>query len=142
MGELTALQATRVRQVATALGVALLVATSVRSYRLIRSHIENPLFAPQILLVALSFWIATSVVRVGRGEGALTLKEAIVLIRSGSLMLAIWGYRLYQSTHAATLSKPQEGMGVNLAYMAIGAAIMILGLTVSRSIRGGRGSRQ
>jgi hypothetical protein len=121
------------------LGVALLIATSVRSYRLIRSHAENPLFAPQILLVSLSLWIATSVVRVGRGEGAVTLKEAIVLIRSGSLMLVIWGYRLYQSTHAASLQKLQEGMGVNLAYMAIGTAIMILGLTVSRSIRGTRG---
>jgi hypothetical protein len=142
MGEAIELQATRVRQIATALGVALLVATGVRSYRLIRSHIENPFFAPQILLVALSFWIATSVVRVGRGEGAVTLKEAIVLIRSGSLMLAIWGYRLYQSTHAATVSKSQERLGVNLAYMAIGTAVMILGLTVSRSIRGGRGRRK
>ncbi len=127
----------RVRPFALGFGWALFGGALVRIYRLVRSHMDNPLFAPQSLLPALSLWIAISVMRVGRQKGPVTLKEAIALIRSGSLLMAIWGYRLYRgargvpSPSASTAWPYLDGL-----YVLLGTLVMCAGLAVSRSIRG------
>ncbi len=126
---------------ASVLGGMLLVMAGVRLYRLIRAHMENPLFAPQMLLAFLSVWIAASVIGVGRQSGAMSLKEAIVLIRSGSILLALWGYRFYQ----ATRTPPSPGANgssalLDVFYMILGGLVMLLGLSVSRTLRGKKAS--
>ena len=129
------------RPVAATLGGMLLVMAGVRLYRLIRAHMETPLFAPQLFLALLSIWIAASVIGVGRQSGAMPLKEAIGLIRSGSILLALWGYRLYQATHHPS---PVASVGasplLDILYMILGGLVMLVGLSVSRTLRGKRPS--
>jgi hypothetical protein len=119
-------------------GSILFIGSGIRFYRLIRTHTENYFFAPNLLSALLSVWIAWKVVKVGLGNNVITRKGAITLIRSGSLLLMIWGYRLY------LLVSTKEGIGavsVNLAlglaivYTILGTGIMLLGLRISRSLR-------
>ena len=130
------------RPPAAALGGMLLVMAGVRLYRLIRAHMENALFAPQMLLAFLSLWIAASVIGVGRQSGPMPLKEAIVLIRSGSILLALWGYRLYQATHTPPPPGATGGAShlLDILYMILGGLVMFVGLAVSRTLRGKRSS--
>jgi len=127
---------------AATFGGMLLVMAGVRLYRLIRAHMENQLFAPQLLLAVLSLWIAASVFGVGRPSGAMSLKEAIVLIRSGSLLLVLWGYRFYQTTRTPPPAGQLFGTfpPLDVLYMILGGAVMLVGLAVSRTIRGKKSS--
>ncbi len=117
------------RPVVSGLGAGLLVLACVRLYRLIRTHTENPLFTPQLLWPCLSLWIASSVIRIGRRSGDATLKEAITLIRSGSLLLGIWSYRVYRDWQGAA------PLYLDTLYAILGGVIMLLGLKVSRTLR-------
>jgi hypothetical protein len=119
------------RPVLSGLGAGLLVLACVRLYRLIRTHTENPLFTPQLLWPCLSLWIASSVIRIGRQSGEPTRKEAITLIRSGSLLLGIWGYRIYRDWQAAS------PIHLDTLYAILGGVIMLLGLKISRARRAG-----
>jgi len=108
---------------------------SIRLYRVIRAHEGNEHFAPQLLVAALSVWIATSILKVGMRKKALNKKSAIRLIRSGSILLAIWGYRL------TLLIRETSGGDLPLQaylapfYIVIGTAVMCSGLKVSRGLR-------
>lgn len=108
----------------------------IRVYRLIRSHGEDPLFAPQLLLTLLSLWIASSILRVGLRNKEMTRKGAIALIRSGSVLATIWGYRLY-----LVLNRKQDLVDVRiqfyfaLFYLLFGMVVMCLGLKISRGLR-------
>jgi hypothetical protein len=117
------------RPVLSGLGVGLLGLACVRLYRLIRTHLENPLFAPQLVWPCLSLWIASSVIRIGRRSGEPTFKEAITLIRSGSLLLGIWGYRVYRDWQAAS------PVYLDTLYAILGGVIMLLGLKTSRALQ-------
>ncbi len=119
-----------IRPYLTSLGGGLLTLAIVRLYRLIRTHTEDPLFAPHLLWPCLSLWIASSVMQIGWRSGEPTLKEAITLIRSGSLLLGIWGYRIYRDWKTAT------PVYLDALYLTLGALIMFLGLKVSRTLRG------
>jgi len=121
-------------------GSILFIGSGIRFYRLIRTHTENYFFAPNLLSALLSVWIAWKVVKVGLENNVITRKGAITLIRSGSLLLMIWGYRLY------LLVSTRDGIGavsanLNLAlgwavvYTILGTGIMLLGLRISRSLR-------
>ncbi len=116
-------------------GWLLLLVGSIRLYRVIRAHEGNEHFAPQLLVAVLSVWIATTILKVGRRKRVLNLKDAIRLIRSGSILLVIWGYRL-----TLILRESSDG-GLPLqaylapVYIVVGTAIMCAGLKVSRGIR-------
>ncbi len=128
------IQTQKIRPVAAILGWILCIMAGIRGYRLVRFHLGNSLFSPQMFSTGLSFWIATSMLRVGRSKGEASLKEAVTLIRSGFLLMVIWGYRFYQAGNA-----PKRGMAalsLDILYPLLGAATMITGLVVSRSIRG------
>lgn len=120
-------------------GWLLLFVGSIRLYRVIRAHEGNAHFAPQLLVAALSVWIATSILKVGMRKKVMDKRSAIRLIRSGSVLLAIWGYRL------TLLLRETPGDALPLQtyiapfYIVIGTAIMCAGLKVSRGLR--KGSR-
>ena len=116
-------------------GLLLSLGGGVRLYRVLRSHTEDHFFAPHLLLSSLSLYIAWKVVKIGLQKNELTRKTAISLIRSGSILAMIWGYRLF-----LLLSK--EGLGISpvlaILYGVMGTAIMCVGLIISRgSIRHG-----
>ncbi len=115
-------------------GGILLGVGTVRVYRLIRSHLENPLFSPQFLVAVLSLWIAYAILRIGLQKNEFTLKNAISLIRSGSLLLIIWGYRFYMVQKTGSGPLMVQWAIVSL-YMILGAVVMLLGLKVSRGLR-------
>ncbi len=116
-------------------GSILLVLGSIRLYRVIRMHEEDPLFAPHLLGASLSTWIAYSLLQIGLNKKELNRKGAISLIRSGSVLLAIWSYRLY------LLLKNPSATGVPLQvyiapfYVVFGSLVMCVGLKISRGIR-------
>jgi hypothetical protein len=115
-------------------GTILFIGSGIRFYRLIRTHTENYFFAPNLLSALLSLWIAWKVLKVGWENNVITRKRAITLIRSGSLLLMIWGYRLFLLL--ATENHERDfGIAPILAilYVVMGTAVMCLGLKINRS---------
>jgi len=116
-------------------GWVLLGVGSIRLYRLLRHHAEDERFAPHLLVAALSLWIASSIIRVGLRKKMLNKRSAISLIRSGSILLTIWGYRLVLHLRNA------DGNGLPLQaylapiYIVFGTIVMCVGLKISRQIR-------
>lgn len=126
----------RVRLFLTVSGWVLLAMGVIRIYRLLRLRAEEHFFTPQLLAASVSFWMATSILRVAMQKKEMTRKGAIPLIRSGSVLLAIWSYRLYQllkkgpSPHETRLS-----IYLALLYIMLGTFVMLLGLRISRTLR-------
>lgn len=116
-------------------GWVLLGVGAIRLYRLIRTHAEDQLFAPHLLVTMLSIWIASSILRVGLGKKAVSKRGAISLIRSGSILLAIWSYRLVLNLR----NVPEAGLSLKtyLApfYIVFGTIVMCVGLKISRGLR-------
>ncbi len=118
-------------------GWLLLFVGSIRLYRVIRTHEGNEHFAPQLLVATLSVWIATSILKVAMRKKAMNKNSAIRLIRSGSVLLAIWAYRL------SLILRETSGNDLPLQayfapiYIVTGTAIMCAGLKVSRGLRKG-----
>ncbi len=116
-------------------GSILLTLGIIRLYRVIRMHESDPLFAPHLLGASLSAWIAYVLLKIGLKRMPLDRKGAIRLIRSGSILLAIWGYRFF-----LFLKNPgNEGMPLQVYlapfYVIFGTIVMCLGLKVSRGLR-------
>ncbi len=125
----------KIHQFLTISGSILLVLGVIRLYRVIRMHETDPLFAPHLLGASLSAWISYSLLKIGRNKKVLDRKGAISLIRSGSVLLAIWGYRFY-----LFLKNPSETGTPMQAYLApfyvvFGTIVMCVGLKISRGIR-------
>jgi hypothetical protein len=117
-------------------GAILLVGGSVRFYRVIRTHTKDAMFAPHLLLISLSLLISWKVLRIGMDKSEKTRKDAISLIRSGSVLMMIWAYRLFlllTSTVQAAHFKSNAFLAV--LYVVIGAAVMGAGLWISRRQR-------
>ena len=107
-----------------------------RLYTLFLSRAEDSFFAPHLLVTLLSLWIASSILRVGLGKKGLTRRTAITLIRSGSILLMIWGYRFYLILR--TVQSPLDRKAhfyLALIYMILGTLVMLVGLKVSRTLR-------
>lgn len=115
-------------------GGVLFFVGGVRVYRLVRGHEGNLHFAPQLLAAALSLWIASVIFRIGRKNETLILRDAIALIRSGSLLMMIWGYRLFL---LLKMNGPDLFLSTlfALTYLIFGGGVMVLGLKISRSLR-------
>ena len=113
----------------------------IRIYRLLRLHAEEHFFTPQLLAASVSFWMATSILRVAMQKKEMTRKGAIPLIRSGSVLLAIWSYRLYQILKKSP-APLETRISVYLAfiYIILGTVVMLLGLRISRTLRKTTGS--
>lgn len=116
-------------------GSILLILGIIRLYRVIRMHEEDPLFAPHLLGASLSAWIAYALLKIGLEKRELDRKGAIRLIRSGSILLGIWGYRFF-----LFMKNPgNDGMPLQIylapLYVIFGTIVMCLGLKVSRTIR-------
>ena len=120
-------------------GLLLLMGSGIRFYRLIRTHTENYFFAPNLLFALLSLWIAWKVFKVGLENSAITRKGTISLIRSGSVLMMIWGYRFYLLiTAQPKVGAPEGGLdlslGLSIFYHVLGGLVMLLGLYISRSV--------
>lgn len=115
-------------------GGVLFFVGGVRVYRLVRGHEGNLHFAPQLLAATLSLWIASVIFRIGRKNETLILRDAIALIRSGSLLMMIWGYRLFL---LLKMNGPNLFLSALFAwtYLIFGGGVMVLGLKISRSLR-------
>ena len=117
-------------------GGILFVLGIIRLYRVIRMHEEDPLFAPHLLGASLSAWIAYYLLKIGLEKHEFNRKKAIRLIRSGSILLGIWGYRFF-----LFLKNPNGINGTPLQiylaplYVVFGTIVMCLGLKISRMIR-------
>ncbi|MBN4054587.1 hypothetical protein JYT87_02645 [Nitrospira defluvii] len=125
----------RLRRFLIVSGWVLLGVGTIRFYRLIRTHVENEYFAPHLLVTSLSIWIATSILRIGLKKKEPNKRSAISLIRSGSILLMIWSYRL-----VLYLRNPGEVALPLQAYLApfyivFGTVIMCVGLKISRGLR-------
>lgn len=127
----------RVRWFLKGAGWLLLAMGVIRIYRLLRLHAEEHFFTPQLLAASVSFWMATSIIRVAMQKKEMTRKGAIPLIRSGSVLFGIWSYRLYQLLRKGP-SPLETKLSVYLAfvYIILGAVVMCLGLRISRTLRG------
>ncbi len=108
---------------------------SIRVYRLLRNHAEDPRFAPHLLVAVLSLWIASSIIRVGLRKKALNKRSAISLIRSGSILMMIWSYRLVLQLR--NIDEAGLKLQAYLApfYIVFGTVVMCVGLKISRILR-------
>ncbi|HLG21699.1 MAG TPA: hypothetical protein VI382_02705 [Candidatus Manganitrophaceae bacterium] len=103
---------------------------------LFQSRSTDSFFAPHLLVTLLSLWIATSILRVGFRKKEMTVKAALSLIRSGSILLMIWSYRLYLVLR--TVQSPLDlkaHLYLAVLYMVLGTLVMVSGLKLSRSLR-------
>ncbi|MBI3359469.1 MAG: hypothetical protein HY037_07845 [Nitrospirae bacterium] len=126
----------KIRNFLTGAGVLLFLGGGVRFYRVMRTHTEDHFFAPHLLLASLSLFIAWKVLKIGLQKGKQTRKDAISLIRSGSILMMIWSYRLFL---LLTQTTSAGGMAISRAlamlYAVMGTAVMCVGLSISRSLR-------
>ncbi|MDC4227404.1 MAG: hypothetical protein MPW15_24995 [Candidatus Manganitrophus sp.] len=126
----------RVQQFLIGSGLLLLAVGIGRIYTLFASRSEDPFFAPHLLVTLLSLWIATSILRVGLRKTEITPRGALSLIRSGSILLMIWSYRLYLVLK--TVRSPLDLKAhfyLAFIYMVVGALVMLFGLRTSRALR-------
>lgn len=126
----------RAQRFLTASGLILLAVGFGRIYILFRSRSEDPFFAPHLLVTLLSVWIATSILRVGLRKTEITPRGALALIRSGSILLMIWSYRLYLVLK--TVRSPidlKAHFYLASLYMVMGTMVMLFGLRTSRALR-------
>ena len=128
------MQTRQIRHFLIGTGSFLLLGGGVRFYRVMRSHTEDYFFAPHILLASLTLYIAWKVLKIGMQKEEKTRKEAISLIRSGSILMMIWGYRLFL---LLSTKNPERGLGISpilaVLYVVMGTAVMCLGLKINRS---------
>lgn len=126
----------RVQQFLIGSGLLLLAMGLGRIYTLFHSRSEDPFFAPHLLVTFLSLWIATSILRVGLRKTEIAPRGALSLIRSGSILLMIWSYRLYLVLK--TVRSPidlKAHFYLAFIYMVTGALVMLFGLKTSRALR-------
>lgn len=126
----------RVQQFLIGSGLILLAMGLGRIYNLFVSRSEDRFFAPHLLVTLLSLWIATSILRVGLRKTEITPRGALSLIRSGSILLMIWSYRLYLVLK--TVRSPLDLKAhfyLAFLYMVVGALVMLFGLRTSRTLR-------
>ncbi|TAK01201.1 MAG: hypothetical protein EPO39_14585 [Candidatus Manganitrophaceae bacterium] len=126
----------RAQQFLTGSGLILLAVGFGRISILFRSRAEDPFFAPHLLVTLLSVWIATSILRVGLRKKEITPRAALALIRSGSILLMIWSYRLYLVLK--TVRSPidlKAHFYLAFLYMVMGTMVMLFGLRTSRALR-------
>ncbi|MEK7747884.1 MAG: hypothetical protein AAB300_02250 [Nitrospirota bacterium] len=116
-------------------GGVLCLGGSVRFYRVIINHTEDPLFAPHLLLVLLSLLISWKILKIGMDQNEKTLKDAISLIRSGSVLMMIWGYRLFLLLTTKAVAGFRIDAGLSILYVLLGTLVMCIGLKISRPIR-------
>jgi len=132
-------QTKHIRHFLIGAGVVLSLGGGVRFYRVIRTHTKDHFFAPHLLLASLSLYIAWKVLKIGMQKEERRRKEAISLIRSGSILMVIWGYRLF------LLTKEKMMQGISIApvlamlYVVMGTAVMCVGLKISQSLKGRNG---
>ncbi|HIE65316.1 MAG: hypothetical protein ABGX83_03580 [Nitrospira sp.] len=125
----------RLSRFLTVSGWVLLSVGSIRFYRVLRSHAEDPKFAPHLMVTLLSLWIASSILRVGLRKKALNKRVAITLIRSGSILLMIWSYRFYLSLNASPGTGTAFLLYLSPFYIVFGSIVMCAGLRISRTLR-------
>ncbi|MFQ5597624.1 MAG: hypothetical protein ACE5GK_06190 [Nitrospiria bacterium] len=116
-------------------GWVLIGVGTIRLYRLIRTHAQDQHFTPRLLVAVLSLWIAVSILRVGLKKKEVNKRGAISLIRSGSILLMIWSYRLV--LHLRNVSESGLPVQAYLApfYIVFGTVVMCAGLRISRRLR-------
>jgi hypothetical protein len=126
----------RVQQFLIGSGLVLLAMGLGRIYTLFAGRSEDPFFAPHLLVTLLSLWIATSILRVGLRKTEITPRGALSLIRSGSILLMIWSYRIYLVLK--TVRSPLDLKAhfyLAFIYMVMGTLVMLFGLKTSRALR-------
>ncbi len=127
----------QVRYFLVGAGSVLLTGSGIRFYRLIRTHTEDYFFAPHLLLAVLSLFISWTVIKVGVSRDEIPRRGAISLIRSGSLLMMLWGYRLYLLIETGTMGKGglMVSEGLAILNVVMGAFVMCAGLKISRALR-------
>ncbi len=126
----------RAQQFLIGSGLILFAVALGRIYLLLRSQSDDPFFAPHLLVTLLSLWISTSILRVGLRKTEMTPRAALALIRSGSILLMIWSYRLYLVLK--TVRSPidlKAHFYLASLYIVMGTMVMLFGLKTSRALR-------
>lgn len=117
-------------------GALFLMVGALRLYVLIVDQADETYFVVRLLVTLLSLVIARAILRVGLLGDRITRRSAISLIRSGSILLVIWGYRLYLivPTLRFSLLWPPPAY-VATFYVITGTIVMLVGLRLSRKLR-------
>jgi len=107
-----------------------------RFYLLLSSAGSDRFFLPHFLVNLLSLAIAAVILRVGLLGDRVSRRSALSLIRSGSILLMIWGYRLYLvlRTDRTALELPAH-LYLAVFYVVSGTVVMLVGLRLSRRLR-------
>jgi hypothetical protein len=108
-----------------------------RLYLPIEADPTDHCFSPHLLVTLFSVVIAAGVHKAGFRGGRITRRSALFLIRSGSILLVIWGYRFYLTLR--TVRSPfdlKAHLGLATFYLISGTAVMLMGLRLSRELRG------
>lgn len=126
----------RVKRFLICSGAVFLLVGVFRLYLLISSYQTEEHFTIRFLVTLLSLVIARSILKVGLLGDRITRRSAIALIRSGFILLIIWGYRFYLVLPTLRSSMElQPNLFLATFYMISGTIVMLVGLRLSRKLR-------
>jgi hypothetical protein len=126
----------RVQRFLIGSGSIFLFVSLIRFYLLTVVYPTDRYFALHFMVTLLSLVIAGAVLKVGFEGNRITRRSALSLIRSGSILLMIWGYRLCLILRAVRSPfdlKPHFYLAV--FYVISGTFVMFVGLRLSRGLR-------
>jgi hypothetical protein len=126
----------RVQKFLVGSGVIFLLLGFFRVYLLAEEYWTDRYFAPHLLVTLLSLVIAGAILRVGLLGERVTRRSALSLIRSGSILLVIWGYRTYLILRTVRSSLDLKAhLYLAAFYVVLGTIVMLVGLRLSRKLR-------
>jgi len=125
----------RLQQFLTMTGVVFLFVACLRFYLLLSAGRSDPFFVRHGFVNLLSLLVAGAILRVGRSKAPVTRRSAISLIRSGSVLATVWGFRLILILRSQR--SPLElkaSLYLALFYVVSGTVVMLVGLRLSRRL--------
>lgn len=106
-----------------------------RLYFIFLDRANDQYFAPHLLVTILSLLIGGAILRVGLIGYKATRRNALSLIRNGSIISMIWGYRLYLILRTVEGRLLKSHIYLAIIYIVLGFLVMSAGLRVNRRLR-------
>lgn len=121
-------------------GIILIAMALWRLYFLLLDRANDQYFTPHLLVTILSIIIGGAILRVGIIGYKATRRNALSLIRNGSIISMIWGYRLYLILRTVEGRLLRSHLYLAIIYITLGLLVMSAGLKVSRKLKEVRSS--
>lgn len=116
-------------------GIILIAMALWRLYFLFLDRANDQYLAPHLSVTILSLFIGSAILRVGIIGYKATRRNALSLIRNGSIISMIWGYRLYLILRTVEGRLLKSHIYLAIIYIVFGFLVMSAGLRVSRRLR-------